>query len=128
MKKALLLIIITLFVTPFAFASVQEGKKLFETKCGTCHSLERSLRVTKDLMAWKRTIKRMDRYAKGKIPETEAEEIAEYLVSIGKPETPASHEISKEEIKGLDERELFDFKKVQVDQFIDPSVCGGCHS
>jgi cytochrome c1 len=127
MKKAIILTI-TLFAASFAFASVQEDKTLFESTCGTCHSLERSLRTTKNLMAWKRTIKRMNRYANGRIPETEADKIAEYLVSIGKPKKPASHEISKEEIKGPDARELSDFKKVRVNQFIDPSVCSGCHS
>jgi len=127
MKKAFILTI-TFFAASFAFASVQEDKTLFETTCGTCHSLERSLQATKNLMAWKRTIKRMDRYANGRIPETEANKIAEYLASIGKPEKPVPHEISKEEIKGLDERELSEFKKVRVNQFIEPSVCGGCHS
>ncbi len=127
MKNAFF-IIITIFAASFAFASVQEGKVLFETKCGSCHSLERSLRKTKSLMAWKRTIKRMARYTKGRTSETEENKIAEYLAARGEPKKPASNEISKKEIKVLDERELFEFKKVRVNQFIDPSVCGRCHS
>jgi len=127
MKQAFVFVI-TIFAASFVFASVQENKALFETKCGTCHSLERSLKKTKDLMAWKRTIKRMNRYAKGRIHETEAEKIAQYLASIGKPKTPASQEISKKESERPDQGELFNFKKVRVDQFIDPSVCDGCHS
>ena len=55
-------IIIVIFAASFAFASEQEGKDLFEAKCGSCHSLERSLRKTKGLRSWKRTIKRMAGY------------------------------------------------------------------
>ena len=80
MKKAFILTI-TLFAASLAFASVQEDKTLFESACGTCHSLERSLRTTKNLMAWKRTIKRMNRYANGRISETEADKIAEYVIT-----------------------------------------------
>jgi hypothetical protein len=127
MKNAFF-IIIAIFVASFAFASVQEGKELFEAKCGSCHSLERSLRVTKGLVAWKRTIKRMAGYPKGEISETEAEEIAEYLAERGKPKEPTPHKISKEEIKVPEEHELFEFEKVRVNQFMDPSVCGRCHS
>ena len=79
-------------------------------------------------MAWKRTINRMNRYANERISETEADKIAEYLVSIGKPKKPASQEISKKEIKGLGDQKLSEFKKVRVNQFIDPSVCSRCHS
>jgi len=127
MKKAFILIM-ALFTASFVFASAQENKALFETNCGSCHSLERSLQKTKDLMAWKRTINRMNRYANERISETEADKIAEYLVSIGKPKKPASQEISKKEIKGLGDQKLSEFKKVRVNQFIDPSVCGRCHS
>ena len=66
MKNAFF-IMIAIFTATFAFASIQEGKKIFESKCGVCHSLERSLRKTKSLGAWKRTIKRMAGYSKGKI-------------------------------------------------------------
>jgi cytochrome c5 len=127
MKKAFFLVI-TFFAASVAFASIQDGKRLFETKCGDCHSLDKSLQKTKDLMAWKRTVKRMERYARGRILETEGEKIAEYLVSINKPKAPVSKEISKKEPKVSGERELGEFKKVRVNQFIDPTVCGRCHS
>jgi len=127
MKKAFF-IIITIFAASFAFASVQKGKELFEAKCGSCHSLERSLRKIKGLKSWERTIKRMVGYTKGRIPEIEAGEIAEYLAERGKPKKPAPHKISKQEIKVPEEHELFEFKKVRVNQFIDPSVCNECHS
>ncbi|MGB2690455.1 MAG: multiheme c-type cytochrome [Desulfobacterales bacterium] len=121
-------IIIAIFAASFAFASVQEGKELFEAKCGSCHSLERSLRKTKGLKSWKRTIKRMAGYTRGRTSETEEEKIAEYLAERGKPKEPAPHKTSKQEIKVPEEQELFEFEKVRVNQFIDPSVCSGCHS
>lgn len=127
MRKSFFLIL-TIFSASLAFASIQEGRELFKTQCGTCHSLEKSLRKTKGLEAWKRTIKRMNRYARGRIPETEGEKIAKYLVSIGKPKTPAFQEPVRAKIKGPDERGIFAFKKVRVSQFIDPTVCGKCHS
>ena len=74
-------IIIAIFAASFAFASVQEGKELFEAKCGSCHSLERSLRITKGLMAWKRTIKRMDSYTRGRTSETEEEKTCRALAN-----------------------------------------------
>jgi hypothetical protein len=61
MKKLLFIITIICFASG-SFAAVQTDKELFETKCGTCHSLKRSLRKTKGLKAWKRTVKRMARY------------------------------------------------------------------
>ena len=92
MKNAFF-IIIDIFAASFAFASVQESKELFEAKCGSCHSLERSLRITKGLTAWKRTIKRMASYTGGRTSETVEEKIAEYLAARGELKKPASHEI-----------------------------------
>ncbi len=127
MKNAFFFIIVILTAS-FAFASAQEGKALFEAKCGSCHSLDRSLRKTKGLEAWKRTIKRMASYPKGEISEIEAEEIAKYLAGRGKPKESAPHKILNQEIKVPAEHALFEFEKVRVNQFIDPSVCGNCHS
>ncbi|MEE8431046.1 MAG: hypothetical protein V3S16_07355, partial [Candidatus Desulfatibia sp.] len=62
MKKTLVIFIV-FFTASVAFASIKEDKKLFETKCVKCHLLERALRKTKSLKAWKRTGKRMARYS-----------------------------------------------------------------
>jgi mono/diheme cytochrome c family protein len=127
MKKAFFIITAILFAS-FAFAAEQKGKELFEAKCGSCHSLERSLRKTKGLKSWERTIKRMAGYPKAEISAIETEEIAKYLAERGKPRKPAPQKISEQEIKVPEEHEIFEFEKVRVNQFIEPSVCGECHS
>lgn len=124
-----LMVSITL-IMPASYASIEEGKKLFESKCDKCHSLERSLSKTKDLEAWKRTTMRMSGYSGGIITDVDAEEISQYLAMRGEEE-PLAVEKDAEEIKKIaeiEEHEIFNFKKVRVNQFIIPSVCGECHS
>jgi len=41
--KNIFFILVIIFTASVTFASVQEGKELFEGKCDKCHSLERSL-------------------------------------------------------------------------------------
>lgn len=132
--KKVIFILITIFSVSVSLASVEEGKKLFEEKCDKCHSLERALSKTKDLDAWKRTTKRMSKYTDS-IMLNEAGKIAEYLakrtepVEIAELKKPA--DIVEPEKGGNsipEEHEMFRFKKVRVDQFIEPSVCGECHS
>lgn len=120
---------ITLFVSA-SYASIEEGKELFESKCDKCHFLERALSKTKDLEAWKRTTMRMSGYSGGIITDVDAEKISQYLAMSGEEPFAAGKEL-KEEIKKvaeIEEHEIFNFKKVRVDQFIKPSVCGECHS
>ncbi|MEE9122223.1 MAG: multiheme c-type cytochrome [Syntrophobacteria bacterium] len=126
MKKAFF-ILLTIFAAIFAFASIQEGKELFEKKCIRCHSLERPLRKYKDLSAWKRTVKRMSTYRPGIITEKDTEEIAEYLASRTEPKGLATPKNFEEAAKVPEEHGLFDFQKVRVNQFIEPSVCFRCH-
>ena len=62
-------------------SSVQEGKTLFEGKCGECHPLEDALTITKNLAEWEKTAKAMIRYSDGVITEKDAKKIVKYLVS-----------------------------------------------
>jgi mono/diheme cytochrome c family protein len=127
MKNAFF-ILIAIFTASSVFASVQESKDLFKRKCGKCHSLERSLRETKDLAAWNRTIKRMVRLSEGLISDKDAKKIAEYLAVKEKTIKPIANEKPKEDAKIPEEHEVFEFKKVRVKQFIEPKICGECHS
>ena len=127
MKKAILVLFIV-FTVSFSSVSAHSGKMLFEKKCAQCHSLERSLKKKKSLKAWKRTVKRMARYSEGLLTEQEANKIAQYLAAKDKPAKPAPSQKPKDEAKVPEEHDLFAFKKVRVSQFIDPSVCGDCHS
>lgn len=114
-----------------SYASSDSGKDLFEKKCGKCHSLDRSLSKEKNLAAWKRTSKRMAKYSGGAITDAEADEIAGYLAGAGETDAvvlPKKTEVKMEESVKAEEHEMFSFKKVRVDQFIDPSVCEMCHS
>ena len=133
--KRFTLIVLILFLLSFTFASADEGKELFELKCSKCHTLERALSKTKSLSAWKRTTRRMAKYSEkagGKITSAETTMIAEYLAGRGlaKKEAPAE-KVEDKAIKQaieIEKHEMFDFKKVRVEQFIEPEVCEGCHS
>jgi len=59
---------------------------LFETKCSTCHTLERALLTTKDEAAWRKTILEMRRKEGSKITEDEVERLVEYHVERQKNE------------------------------------------
>ncbi len=127
--KYLLFTIVLL--TASASVASSTGGNLFETKCAKCHSLERSLSQQKDLAAWKRTTQRMSRYSRGQITKDQAEEIAEYLTGRGELKTDTHVEESAKNVKAIHEtekHEIFNFKKVRVDQFVGPDVCEGCHS
>ncbi|MBI4654729.1 MAG: cytochrome c554 family protein [Nitrospirae bacterium] len=130
--RNIIFILTIVFAASFASASVRDGERLFERKCNACHSLERSLSAVKDLEEWKRTTKRMARRSEGFIADNEAETIAEYLA--GRYEVIKVEKIEKEvdkeseEISKIERHEIFNFKKVKVNQFIEPSKCGECHS
>ena len=133
MNKIIFAFLIT--IISFSFASADEGKELFKLKCSKCHSLERSLDKTKDLPAWNRTTKRMARYSEKAgdiITSAETTMIAEYLAGRGVAKKEAPAEIAEdkaiEQATKNEKHEMFDFKKVRVEQFIDPEVCEGCHS
>jgi cytochrome c5 len=73
-----------------------EGKALFESKCATCHSLERSLVVQADRAGWEGTIKRM--MTKGaKLDKKEVEPILGYLSAKSAFETRCNtcHDLQK---------------------------------
>lgn len=115
----------------FSSASSGSGKELFEKKCSKCHALDRALSKDKDLDAWKRTTKRMSKYSEGVITEAESEAIALYLAGRGGPDAqvlPKDPEKKVEAAVTGGEHDIYNFKKVRVNQFIDPSVCEMCHS
>ncbi|MFC1745893.1 multiheme c-type cytochrome [Candidatus Riflebacteria bacterium] len=139
MKKIIFFSIIFFGISSLV-ASVPDGKKIFEEKCGSCHSLARSLRKVKDLDGWKRTSFRMIRYDKEVLNRKEAEIVAEYLANRNKqngkapapsapPRKAAPRATRASQIEQTpEEHGMFKFKKVRVNQFIDPSVCANCHS
>jgi len=126
--KKINLAVIFFFVACFGVASANEGKALFEEKCANCHSLERSLKKKKKLAGWKRTVKRMARYDDGLLDEQGINKVAQYLAGKDKPAEPPAVQKPKGETKVPEEHEMFAFKKVRVSQFIEPAVCGDCHS
>ncbi|MBU0768705.1 MAG: cytochrome c [Proteobacteria bacterium] len=82
MKNALFILLVVFLAASFAFSAEPApdgGKALFEARCSQCHALERALSKTKNLAEWQKTTAKMAKFAKGKITEKEAEQIAEYL-------------------------------------------------
>jgi mono/diheme cytochrome c family protein len=133
--KFILSALLIIFLSSFACASPEEGERLFTEKCHKCHTLERALEKTKSLSAWKKTTSRMAKYAEQAgepIPVSEAIMIAEYLAGRDetKKETPpeTSEETAIRRMTEIEKHEMFDFKKVRVNQFIEPEVCEGCHT
>lgn len=59
---------------------------LFETKCSTCHTLERVLIAGKDETAWRKTILEMSKKEGSQITEDEVEKLVEYHVERQKRE------------------------------------------
>jgi hypothetical protein len=130
--KNILIIIFTCFFLFTGSASADEGKELFESKCKRCHSLERALNKSKDFESWGRTIARMSKYTFAKISGEESKIIAKYLSENAGERDILAYEKSEEEdiekAAELEDHEMFNFKKVRIDQFIEPEVCEGCHS
>jgi mono/diheme cytochrome c family protein len=143
MKKLIFTLIIVVFAASHALAGhplinkegidpEQMGQELFQKMCDKCHTLERALNKSKDLGAWNRTTTRMARYASGVITYEQADMIAKYLSSRQENRIePARIEVLAEKKASDGDKEefgMFDFKKVRVQQFIEPEVCEGCHS
>ena len=130
--KRLAFLLTAIFTASFASASVEESRDLFERKCDGCPSLERSLSAVKNLEEWRSTAGRMANRSRGLIPEADAVKIAEYLDvrSEVKKAEKTGEEVNKkgDEITKIERSEIFSFKKVRVNQFIKPSMCGECHS
>ncbi|MBI4842867.1 MAG: cytochrome c554 family protein [Nitrospirae bacterium] len=129
-SRAVLPFFILICILP-SYSHADGVKELFEQKCSKCHTYERALKKEKSIDAWKKTTARMAKYQGSGISPDEAEKIASYLA--GKREISAgtiSAEPEKKDEKeaGTEEHGIFDFKKVRVEQFIDPSVCEMCHS
>ena len=127
MKKPLFVLLTVIFTASLSFASSDEGKKLFERKCDSCHSTEPALNKIKTLEEWMRTAKRMARRSGGAITLPQAEKIAVFLAENSKKIKDSEKTAEKKEETPLKSK-AFEFKKVQVSQFIEPSVCGECHS
>jgi mono/diheme cytochrome c family protein len=131
MKKCFLLLV-AIFTVSISHATEQEGEVLFKEKCDNCHTLERAISLSRDLDAWRRITIRMSAYTGGIITDIDAEKIAQYLTSReDKKELTVEEQEEKreaEKISTMEKHEVFDFKKVRIEQFIDPSVCAECHS
>ena len=73
------------------------ARSAFETKCNTCHELQRPLAAIKDPKQWQDTVKRMAAMKPGQITDADAGAIALYLslvtpvkpAAAAKPATPA---------------------------------------
>ena len=133
--KFILSVLLIIFSSSLTYASPETGEQLFKDKCDRCHTLERSLEKTKSLSAWKKTTSRMAKYSNQtgeSITSAEAIMIAEYLAGRGeaKKEAPAdtSGDMAIKQAIEIEKHEMFDFKKVRVNQFIEPEICEGCHS
>jgi mono/diheme cytochrome c family protein len=133
MKKIVFILAISMICSfSYPALALPGGKELFEKKCDGCHSLQRPLSKKKDLDAWMRTTARMSKHSSGMIKPQEADEIAQYLAArTGDGDVPAYKDKGEEDIKKvvkLEDNEMFNFKKVRINQFIEPEVCEGCHS
>ena len=68
------------------------AKSAFETKCNTCHDLQKPLASIKDAVQWKATVQRMAAMKAGHLADADAGAITLYLslVTPVKPAAPAA--------------------------------------
>ena len=64
-------------------ALVQQGTTAFNNYCVSCHDAQKSLQQTKNVAAWRSTVRRMAEKDGAQIPEGVREPIAVYLASLG---------------------------------------------
>jgi mono/diheme cytochrome c family protein len=135
MKFIYVILFIVSLIVSNALAHADEGRELFEKKCSVCHTLERALSKTKSPGAWKRTTIRMAAYSRKTmkvITSEQADKIADYVAGRGAAKKAADGDEAEEreinKIMDIEKHEMFDFKKVRVEQFIEPEVCESCHS
>lgn len=69
---------------------VQSGELAFNRYCTSCHDAQKSLQATKDLAAWRNTVRRMAGKPDALIPQTVHESIATYLASRNRSGTAGS--------------------------------------
>lgn len=60
-------------------AEENEGKALFEEKCGMCHPIDRAKSLKKSREGWEATVMRMKNRNAAPITEEEAKKIIDYL-------------------------------------------------
>ncbi|MGR3317724.1 MAG: multiheme c-type cytochrome [Candidatus Anammoxibacter sp.] len=142
-------LIILLFLTFLLFMGTAHSrlmprKGLFEEKCGKCHPLGKSLYKYKTKKGWSRIVERMRKKDPKLLSMADGEEIVEYLYNIrGKKETktkkvtklletPKKHvnvtkKAPEKVFEKVEKDKRYTFQKLNVDQFIKPDVCGGCH-
>lgn len=63
-----------------AIVAYLSGRSLFMTSCTTCHGIDKA-DAGRDRAAWKAIVARMQKYAKGKISDSDAALIAGYLAA-----------------------------------------------
>jgi cytochrome c5 len=76
----ILLLAVFIFTAGYAVLASGSGENVFNSKCGTCHSLELALSKSYSRDKWVDTIKRMKSYGLD-ISRGETKEAAAYLAS-----------------------------------------------
>ena len=83
--RAVIFLTATLFIAsllsplPLIAAGKGDARKLFEGKCGTCHSIKKVQSKRKTKEGWRETVLRMKNDRKAPITDNEAEIIIDYL-------------------------------------------------
>lgn len=136
----LIIILVNILVLPPLYSNSNDTKKLFEKKCGACHPFTKCLKRTKTQDSWYRVVERMRKKWDTLFTESEGRKIAEYLHTVkgkrsvvvkSKKREPKKAEspqpIISKNYKEFPKDNHFKFKSVEVNQFIEPQVCAGCH-
>jgi len=126
----------------------EDGAKLFQEFCTTCHDAQRSFKARKTLAGWRATVVKMAKKEDADIPETVREPIARYLASLpGQPESgtadggkaakpPAEAPAAKageegnageQQPKGKEQAPKFDQALVQQGMTAFNTYCTTCH-
>ena len=137
-------IINTPLISAFANRSVP-GKALFEKNCTPCHSLGKSMNKRKTMESWQKVTERMRLKDPKLYSKEEGDVIARYLYSVKgkkKKRKVQKSTSTKKDYSDLSRRSdnhqkklttinnkdgHFNFKKLDIHQFIEPDQCASCH-
>ena len=141
-RKLAVFFLLAIFLLPLhsVFSKTSSQRKLFESKCGECHSLNKSLNKYKTHKSWDRVVERMRVKRPSLFTKKDGQGITDYLFSIRgkklKTVIKKNRQLQKSKnVKVIPDKNPIKtqdnpphkFKSVAVDQFVEPDVCAGCH-
>ncbi len=113
-------------------ALVQQGGAAFNEYCISCHDAQKSFSATKNLAAWRETVRKMAAMEDSDIPERVHESIVQFLAAHNAADSGAKNGTKREDAGGekpaaTTSKEKFDPALVQRGTTAFSNYCVSCH-